>query len=444
MKRCIIFSAGTFYGLQRRPSPDDYVIAADAGYLACLVAGVTPDLLLGDFDSLERPKDFPNDIRTAPIEKDDTDTMLAVRAGLENGCDTFYFYGATGGKRLDHTIANFQTLLWLRQQGADRAYMDDAWNVIFPVGDIENKPLAVFAAHSDVVFPDTEPLPLSQQDGKIFCPGIGDDTACVAALLMAAKYIAKTGLTPRNCGMLLVINSGEEGLGNLKGRRTLFADFGSRIREFITFDDRNCRCVNRAVGSMRYRITVRTEGGHSYNAFGNPNAIALLAELIQTLYAVQLPPQGKTTYNVGTVTGGTSVNTIAQEAEMLYEFRSDCQESLAAMEAFLSGTLEAFRARGIRIDVSSVGDRPCSGEVDPAAMQALTDRACQATRRYFDRELEFFSGSTDCNIPLSLGIPALCLGCVDGAGAHTREEYVTLDSLLPGLKFVFDMILYHF
>lgn len=132
MKRCIIFSAGTFYGLQRQPSPDDYVIAADAGYLACLVAGVTPDLLLGDFDSLERPKDFPNAIRTAPREKDETDTMLAVRAGLEQGCDTFYFYGATGGNRLDHTIANFQTLLWLRQQGARGFIYEEGfiWTVI--------------------------------------------------------------------------------------------------------------------------------------------------------------------------------------------------------------------------------------------------------------------------------------------------------------------------
>jgi len=131
MKRCIIFSAGTFFGLRQRPVPDDYVIAADAGYLACLVAGVTPDLLLGDFDSLERPKDFEN-IVSAPREKDDTDTMLAVRAGLEQGCDTFYFYGATGGKRLDHTLANLQTLLWLRRQGA-RGYIygdDFIWTVI--------------------------------------------------------------------------------------------------------------------------------------------------------------------------------------------------------------------------------------------------------------------------------------------------------------------------
>ena len=132
MKRCFVFSAGTFYGLRRRPGPEDYVIAADAGYLACLVAGVTADLLLGDFDSLKRPADFQNAIYSAPVEKDDTDTMLAVRAGLAEGCDTFYFYGATGGKRLDHTLANFQMLLWLRRQGAHGyIYCDDfLWTVI--------------------------------------------------------------------------------------------------------------------------------------------------------------------------------------------------------------------------------------------------------------------------------------------------------------------------
>ena len=333
---------------------------------------------------------------------------------------------------------------WLEQNGAEGVYIDDALNVIYPIGVTQDNPLAVFAAHSDVVFPDTQPLPLSLRDGRIFCPGVGDNSACVAALLMAAKYIARTGLRPRDCGILLVVNSGEEGLGNLKGTRKLFGDHGSRIREFITFDDRNCRCVNRAVGSRRYRIAVRTEGGHSYNAFGNPNAIALLAELIQALYAVKLPPQGKTTYNVGTITGGTSVNTIAQEAEMLYEFRSDRRESLAAMEQFLHSTLDAFRSKGIRIHVTSVGDRPCSGDVDPEKMQTLMSRAAEATRRHFGEELQFFSGSTDCNIPLSLGIPALCLGCFDGAGAHTREEYVTVNSLLPGLKFVLDMILHHF
>ena len=122
MKRCFIFSAGTFYGLRERPMPGDLCIAADAGYRACQQAGIVPDLLLGDFDSMDQP-DFPNICRS-PVEKDDTDTMLAVKTALEEGCDTVYIYGGTGGKRLDHTLANLQTLLFIRRRGA-RGYLYD-------------------------------------------------------------------------------------------------------------------------------------------------------------------------------------------------------------------------------------------------------------------------------------------------------------------------------
>lgn len=132
MKRCFIFAAGTFYGLRRRPEePEDLVIAADAGYRTCRELGIVPDLLLGDFDSMDQPEDFAN-IHRSPVEKDDTDTMLAVKTGLEQGCDEFYLYGGTGGRRLDHTLANLQTLLYLRRRGA-RGYLYDndfVWTVI--------------------------------------------------------------------------------------------------------------------------------------------------------------------------------------------------------------------------------------------------------------------------------------------------------------------------
>lgn len=235
---------------------------------------------------------------------------------------------------------------WLRNNGGQDAYIDDALNVILPLGVTEEKPLAVFAAHSDIVFPDRSPLPLRIEDGKIHCPGVGDDTASMAALLMMAKYLLETGLQPKECGILIVLDSGEEGLGNLKGIRHLFDTFGQRIREFISFDGGECRCVNRAVGSKRYRICVETEGGHSYGAFGNRNAIAYLASLIDTLYTIKVPPLGKTTYNVGTISGGTSVNTIAQHAEMLYEFRSDEAEALAIMEAHLEAALAFLPNQG--------------------------------------------------------------------------------------------------
>ena len=333
---------------------------------------------------------------------------------------------------------------WLEKQGAEGVYIDTALNVIYPIGCTEDNDLVVFMAHSDVVFPDTEALPLKVEGDRIYCPGIGDDTANVAAILLTAKYIAEMKLRPKDCGVLLVINSGEEGLGNLKGSRKIMADFGSRVREFVTLDGRTHSCVNRAVGSKRYRIEIDTEGGHSYANFGNRNAIAILASMIDQLYAIEVPPMGKTTYNVGMISGGTSVNTIAQHAEMLYEFRSDEREALSVMQAHLDGIIESFRAKGITVSLTLVGDRPCAAPVDEEKMAAMIQRAEAAARRWYGHGITCRSGSTDCNIPLSMGIPSLSLGCYRGEGAHTREEYVEASSLHAGLQFAYDLILYHF
>ena len=332
---------------------------------------------------------------------------------------------------------------WLEAQGAEGVYVDEALNVIYPIGVNAENPLVCFVAHSDVVFPDTEKLPLTVADGKIYCPGIGDDTANVVPLMMAAKYIAENKLQTKDRGLLLVINSGEEGLGNLKGTRKLMEDFGHRIQEFICFDAHDCQGVGIAVGSRRYKIEIDTEGGHSFTAFGNRNAIAYLASLIDTLYTIKVPSKGKTTYNVGTISGGTSVNTIAQHAEMLYEFRSDERESLEIMDRHLQAAVEFYRTKGIQVTVTPVGDRPCGGEVDMEKVQAMMDWANEASVRHYGRPHSFGRGSTDCNIPLSMGIPSICVGCYNGDKSHTREEWVAIDSLLPGLKFAFDLILHN-
>lgn len=333
---------------------------------------------------------------------------------------------------------------WLEKQGAQGVMIDDALNVIYPIGCSADGPVTVYMAHSDVVFPDTELLPLEVKDGRIYCPGVGDDTANAVALLMTAKYLAETKKLPVDGGVLLVINSGEEGLGNLKGSRKIVEQYGSRIQEFISLDGTCLSCANKAVGSRRYRVAIDTEGGHSYSSFGNRNAIAYLASLIDTLYTIKVPPVGKTTYNVGTISGGTSVNTIAQHAEMLYEFRSDERDALAVMEEHFQAAIAFYRTKGIGVTVELVGDRPCMGEVDPQKEQALMERVSAAVERHVHAAPVFRSGSTDCNIPLSMGIPSVCAGCYDGAGAHTREEYVEIDSLLPGLKIAFELVLAHF
>ena len=266
----------------------------------------------------------------------------------------------------------------------------------------------------------------------------------VTALLLAAKFILQEGLTPRDCGLLLVVDSGEEGLGNLKGIREIFRSYGHRIREFVALDGQTGRCVDKAVGSRRFQIAVETEGGHSYSAFGNRNAIACLAEMISELYKVEVHPIGKTTYNIGTVSGGTSVNTIAQHAQMLYEFRSDEPEGLRIMQASLDRTVAAFREKGLEVSVRTVGDRPCGAPADQERMDALREKAKAATLLCHGKELCFDSGSTDCNIPLSMGIPAVCVGCYEGAGSHTREEYIRTDSLQPGLRFALEMMMTYF
>lgn len=338
---------------------------------------------------------------------------------------------------------------WLDQHGAEGVYIDEALNVVYPVGNVEEGPLVVFMAHTDVVFPDTEELPMRIEDGKLYCPGIGDDTIHLVALLMVARYIAQNKLTPKNVGMLLVANAGEEGLGNLKGCKAIMEKFGSRVTEFVTFDgpfgsiDKGGKICTTAVGSKRYKIEIDTEGGHSYGMFGNRNAIAYLASLIDTLYTIKVPARGKTTYNVGTISGGTSVNTIAQHAEMLYEFRSDNREDLAEMEAHLQAALAFYSTKGIQITTTVVGERPCGIEIDRTRHEALIARAQDATKKYFGFVPVCGSASTDCNIPLSMGIPAIEVSCGRGKGAHTREEYIEIDSQVPGLKLAFEMILYH-
>lgn len=321
---------------------------------------------------------------------------------------------------------------WLEKIGAKNVSIDRALNVICPMNCEGSDEIVAVMAHSDTVFPDLEPMPLRIEEGKIFSPGIGDDTANVAIMLMVVKFILENRLTPKGA-VMFVVDSGEEGLGNLKGCRQIMEDYAGRIKEVIALDGTFTSMVTGAVGSMRYRVEVLTEGGHSYGHFGNRNAIHLLSSMIGTLYDMKVPEGGRTTYNVGTIEGGTSVNTIAQQASMLYEFRSDCKESLEKMDCFFQSVVESYRAMGITVNVELLGLRPCTGKVDPQKQEDLIER-CRKVMTYYTKETQIGTGaaSTDCNIPLSLGIPAVCFGGYVGHKGHTRQEFVELDSLQTG------------
>jgi len=332
---------------------------------------------------------------------------------------------------------------WLEDNGAKGVYIDSALNVIYPVGCEGKDDIVVFMAHTDTVFPDLEPMPFSKDDEYLYAPGVSDDTTRLAILMIVARYIAQNNMTAP-CGILIVANAGEEGLGNLKGTRQLMKDFEGRIKEFYTFDSNLTGYANRVVGSHRYEITFKTEGGHSFGAFGNRSAVYAMSDLICKLYACEIPKEegSKTTFNVGLVEGGTSVNTIPQNAKMLYEYRSNSAKCLATMKDFFETKIKEAKESGLsEVEVKLVGDRPCSGEMDENHLAQMEEKVVRITEKHTGKECKPHPSSTDCNIPMSMGIPALAVGNCQGFGAHTREEKVLISSIPIGMKVTAELML---
>lgn len=321
---------------------------------------------------------------------------------------------------------------WLENCGAKGVYIDEALNVIFPINCEGSNKITVFAAHTDTVFPDLEPMPYFDNGEKVFCPAASDDTASVVVLMLTAKFYIENNITVKN-GIMFVCNSCEEGLGNLKGTRQLFKDYDGRIENFITLDSVLDSVADRAVGSHRYEVEVLTEGGHSYGKFGNRNAIAEISNIITEIYKIQVPEKEntKTTYNVGIIEGGTSVNTIAQSAKMLCEYRSDDKECLDYMKNEFEKIFDSAKKR-TEVKIKLVGDRPC-GNVDAKKIEQLKAKIVPIIEETIGKKITFKSSSTDCNVPLSLGVAALCIGANVHANVHTREEWVDKESMKTGL-----------
>lgn len=335
---------------------------------------------------------------------------------------------------------------WLLEQGAEGVVIDEALNVLYPVNCEGRNDIVLFMAHTDTVFPDTEPMPFSRDIEYLYSPGVGDDTTCLAVLMMIAKYIAQEKIKPKR-GILFAANSCEEGLGNLKGIKQIMKDYAGRIQEVYTFDGRYNEIINKCVGSHRYEVTFETEGGHSFRSFGNNNAIHVMSKLICRLYSCEVSVCGdsRTTYNVGIVEGGTSVNTIAQKAKMMYEYRSDSEKCLKKMQIFFENEIEKAKADGkAKITVETVGIRPCGGAVDEQLLAEMSEKCVRICEKHSGVPCKCDSGSTDCNIPMSLGVPAVCVGAYLGSGAHTREEKTQISSIPVGLKIAAELILEYF
>jgi len=317
--------------------------------------------------------------------------------------------------------------------GAKGVYIDDALNTVFPLGCEGSDAITVINAHTDTVFPMDTPLNFVDDGEKIFCPGAGDDTAALAVLLLTAELFLKNDVKPKG-GILFVCNSGEEGLGNLRGIKQICEDYGGRIARHISIDDHLDCIANRCVGSERFEVSIKTKGGHSFSNFGRTNAIAVAAELISEIYSLSVPqkPGTHTTYNVGIIEGGNSVNSIAGSASFLCEYRSDDKDCIDVMRKEFARILENNK-EGASISVKTVGIRPCEGDTDKAEIERMCKIAAGIQEIAGGKPVRFSSSSTDCNIPLSLGIPSICIGGYYGGGTHTREEWIRKDSLPKGL-----------
>jgi len=334
---------------------------------------------------------------------------------------------------------------WLDNIGAEGVFIDEALNVVFPYGDTGSNEVIIFMAHSDTVFPDTTSIPIEERDGFLYAPGIGDNSANLTNMLMSIKFILENKFTPKaGAALIFAASSGEEGLGNLKGSRALCERYKGRIKEVIGLDGNTGRLVDNAVGSHRYKVKVFTEGGHSYGDFGNRNAIHYLSAMIQTLYLIQVPKKAKTTFNVGKIEGGTSVNTIAENASMFYEFRSEDMECLKFMEDYFNSVIKSYIKSGIKVEIETLGIRPCKQGVDETKLDELRTRITADINKYFDGEVSYGAGSTDSNIPLSMGLPSVTFGTHLSGGTHTRGEFMDPKSLVSGQKIAISVMLSYF
>jgi acetylornithine deacetylase/succinyl-diaminopimelate desuccinylase-like protein len=336
--------------------------------------------------------------------------------------------------------------------GLERVETDEAGNVFgwltaAKLPPESTGPVVVISAHLDTVFPAETPLKPVVDGERITAPGACDNSAGVAGMLAIAKalVVAKVELAG---ALIFMGNVGEEGEGDLRGVRHLYRQqaLAGRIAAHIVLDGAGTdSAVTQALGSRRYRITISGPGGHSFTDAGTPNPIAALTRALAALTQTQLPQEPRTTLNLGTISGGTSVNSIAESAQATVDFRSTSADELLRLEVALHRAVEdaveqvntqakaaGRQERGLLdFDIEMIGDRPAAQlPEDSPLLDAL-----RAVDRHLGLKTELRLGSTDANIPLSLGIPALSMGAGgEGGGAHTLAEWYSARDRETGLK----------
>jgi acetylornithine deacetylase/succinyl-diaminopimelate desuccinylase-like protein len=332
-----------------------------------------------------------------------------------------------------------------RAHGLSELEIDAEGNVTGMRRGIGNGPLICVAAHLDTVFPTGTDVKVRREGTKLFAPGIGDDTRSLAVLLAWLRAMDAAGIETR-ADILFVADVGEEGTGDLRGMRHLFqrGRYKDRISTFITVDSPNMeRIVTGGVGSKRYRITFKAPGGHSYGAFGVVNPMFAMADTISRLGRVPVPAEPKTTYSASVTGGGTSINSIPNAVWTEFDLRSvSIQELTALEERFLEivhaavaaeNDIRSTRNGSVTSEILPIGDRPAGHTSESQELVQFAKAAINAK----GFETRFEASSTDANIPMSLGIPAIRIGSGGtGAREHSLDEWIDVepDASLRGME----------
>jgi acetylornithine deacetylase/succinyl-diaminopimelate desuccinylase-like protein len=329
-------------------------------------------------------------------------------------------------------------------EGLADVEMDSAGNVYARLAGSGPRPepaegsgeVLIVSAHLDTVFPSNVDLQVEREPDRILAPGIGDNSLGVAALFGLLWALRERNLTLPG-DLWLVANVGEEGLGDLRGMKSLVGRFGSGPLAYIVLEGMAFGHIyHRGLGVCRYRITIRTSGGHSWIDYGQPSAIHELTALSTRIAALEPPSMPRTTLNIGVISGGFSVNTIAAEAMLELDLRSESAETLEALAGQVLQLVHAAQKPGVTVEAEIIGQRP-SGELP---VEHPLVRLAQDCLRLAGVEPHLNTGSTDANLPLSRGIPSVTIGLTTGGRAHTVHEYINLAPLEKGMDQVIRLV----
>ena len=313
----------------------------------------------------------------------------------------------------------------------DEIAMDERFNVYGIMrGSAPERPALMLSAHSDTVFDYEVDLSTKQDGERIYGPGLGDNSLGVAGLLATGRALREKQITP-GCDVHFVCTSREEGLGDLGGMRLAYDTLRDRIGAVVNIEGLAYGYVyNRAIAVRRYKISLQAEGGHSWVHFGRTSAVHGLVELGHRILTIQVPEEPRTTYNIGIVEGGLSINTIAASAEMWLDMRSETNEALANLEQKVQKHISDLQTDSLHFHVDVVSDRPsgCVKDDHPLVQIALATLQAQGT------EAGLHTGSTDGNIPMSFGCPTVTIGMTTGGNAHRKDEYIEVPNIRKGIE----------